>query len=77
VTKSERVIELGAGKSGLVGFIISLASKLNTKSTLKEVRITDGNTKCVETLTETLTLNSKYIDSEITRTDELIWSLEP
>ena len=45
----KRVIELGAGKSGLVGLVS--ACILRRKGIVDyEVVITDGNEKCVQTL---------------------------
>ena len=55
-----RVIELGAGKSGLVGLVS--ASILKAKGVQDcEVIITDGNEKCVETLNKTLALNTEAL----------------
>ena len=44
-----RVLELGAGKSGLIGFAFAAIAKHNGFDGL-EVIVTDGNTKCVESL---------------------------
>jgi len=56
VTSKKRVIELGAGKSGLVGLVS--ACILRRKGIVDyEVVITDGNEKCVQTLQQNLMLN--------------------
>lgn len=51
-----RVLELGAGKSGLVGLVSAFILKQHGVPN-PEVVITDGNEKCVETLLANLELN--------------------
>ena len=51
-----RILELGAGKTGLIGFALAAIAKSRGKSNLISV-ITDGNNKCVESLQKTWDLN--------------------
>ena len=54
-----RVIELGAGKSGLIGLVS--ASLLNRGGVDDfEVVITDGNDRCVESLQHNVALNEPF-----------------
>ena len=52
----QRIIELGAGKSGLVGLVRACQLK-NQGATDYEVVITDGNETCVENLQRNVALN--------------------
>ena len=51
-----RVIELGAGKSGLVGLALASIWKREAKFEF-EVVLTDGNEKCVQSLQQNVALN--------------------
>ena len=55
-TEQLRILELGAGKTGLIGFALAAICKSRGKSNLISV-ITDGNNKCVESLQKTWDLN--------------------
>eukprot|EP00347_Sterkiella_histriomuscorum_P003479 403364139 len=45
IMQSDRIIELGAGQSGLIGFMLSM---INKEANNLQIDITDGNSKCVE-----------------------------
>ena len=66
-----RVIELGAGKTGLVGFAFSAIANDQGFENL-EVIVSDGNTKCVEQLNQTIELNPSIKPSTLAK--HLIWS---
>ena len=50
-----RIMELGAGKTGLIGF--ALAAIAQSMGQAIQSVITDGNHKCVESLRKNLELN--------------------
>lgn len=53
-------MELGAGKSGLVG--LAMASLLDYKNVPFEVVITDGNEQCTQSLRDNVELNCQFAD---------------
>mgnify|MGYP001626829630 CR=1 FL=1 len=53
-------MELGAGKSGLVG--LAMASLLDYQNVPFEVVITDGNEQCTQSLRDNVELNSQFAD---------------
>ena len=70
VQQVRRVIELGAGKSGLVGLVV--ASMLQDKAVDFEVVITDGNEKCCESLQRNIELNGRFQDK--VKQSLLLWN---
>ena len=56
------IIELGSGFSGLGSLIIGKFIKY------KKIKVTDGNKRCVESITRNIKLNNILIDSEL-----LVW----
>lgn len=67
-----RVIELGAGKSGLVGLASACSLSRIDPALEYEVVITDGNERCVESLQVNVDLNPQFQGK--VRACQLLWS---
>ena len=68
------MIELGAGKSGLIG-LVSAALMQQRQESACEVVITDGNERCVESLQTNVALNLPQFEQVVSiRACPLLWS---
>ena len=68
-----KVIELGAGKSGLIG-LVSAALMHRRQEGACEVVITDGNDRCVQSLQANVALNLPQFEQVLVRACPLLWS---
>lgn len=63
IHKCKRLIELGAGMSGLAGLLIAAEFGTNDENNLAEIVITDGNQNCFESIQTNININVNLFTS--------------